>query len=198
MTLTATPKSPIRTATTRRTPKSKQVKSKQVAALVVIDSAVEQYQLLAKAVTDSAAVVILDPDQDGVQQILAAMQRLSSVTTIHVIANSWPGCLQLGDVQLNSSTLDRYGWDLLTGFSDQTFSLSFYGGHLAAGEPGAEFMQKLHHFTGANIAASTQPIGKIARGRWALDHQIGQVNTVLPISQDALDAYSNLLATRLN
>jgi large repetitive protein len=192
MTLTATPKSQVRATTTRRTPKSKQVKSKQVAALVVIDSAVEHHQLLAKAVTDSAAVVILDRHQDGVQQILAAMQRLSSVTTIHIIANSAPGCLQLGNMQLNSNTLDRYGWDLLTGFSDQTFSLSFYSGRLAAGGPGAEFVQKLHHFTGANIAASTQPVGKITRGSWALDHRIGQVNAVLPISQDALDAYSKL------
>jgi hypothetical protein len=186
MTITATPNQ-TRTTTQRSVRYEAKQAKKQIESLIVIDSAADHHQHLAEAIAQAGAngasatvvaTVVIKPNQDGVQQILAAMHRFSTVTTIHVIANGGPGWLQLGNVQLNAATLDRYGWDLLTGFSEQTFSLYLYANHLAAAETGAEFIRRLHHFTGANIAASTQRITGIQS---RLDYQIGQMDSALPV-----------------
>ncbi len=170
----------------------------QAQTLVVIDAGVESV-LLASAVEGVAegqtAVLQLDPDQDGVEQLIAAIHQYDAATAVHILAHSTPGSLHLGNSQLDFTTLERYAWDLMVSCAERTLSLSLYGCSLAAGDTGAEFIEKLHRFTGANIAASTHPVGSAALGgSWKLNYQLGQVEAKLPIAQEVLASYPGLLA----
>ncbi|MEQ9484847.1 DUF4347 domain-containing protein, partial [Coleofasciculus sp. F4-SAH-05] len=71
--------------------------------LVVIDSAVADYQSLLKGVTPDALVIILNRHQDGVEQITTALQHHKTIKTLDIVAHGSPGCLSLGNTQLKHS-----------------------------------------------------------------------------------------------
>ncbi|MEL6383342.1 MAG: DUF4347 domain-containing protein, partial [Cyanobacteria bacterium J06626_18] len=118
--------------------------------------------------------------------------------SIHIVSHGSPGCLYLGNTQLSLDTLPHYtkslqAWFTPTAKSQEsgaaplptthyplpttlspshpsTPQLFLYGCNVAAGDAGEEFLAKLHHLTGAAIAASSTPIGNAAiGGNWELD-----------------------------
>jgi hypothetical protein len=184
----------------------------RISTVVFIDSAVEAYQDLIDGITLDAAVFVLDATIDGVFQIAQTLQNYPSVDTIHLVSHGSPGCLSLGNIQLNLETLDDYAPYLQSWFthSDQliaeetakeqpsavSFSLLLYGCNVAAGDAGAEFIEKLHHLTGTSIAASTTYTGNVALGgNWELDAIAGDINTPLAFSAPVREAYAFVLAT---
>ncbi|MDE5107472.1 MAG: DUF4347 domain-containing protein, partial [Trichodesmium sp. St17_bin3_1_1] len=63
----------------------------------------------------------------------------------------------------------------------------------AAGDSGAEFIEKLHQLTGANIAASARLTGNVALGGdWELEVNPGNVDLRLPFRQDAIATYGHI------
>lgn len=113
-------------------------------------------------VTEDASVVILDPDQDGINQISEALSHHHIVTNLYIVSYGSPGCIYLGSTQLNLDGLERYAWDLQTWFAKLPSFLApqifIYGCNVASGDVGAEFLERLHQLTGAAIAsASTLP-----------------------------------------
>ena len=171
----------------------------QVKTLVVIDTGIEASHFLAVAVegqtTGQTAVALIHPDQDGVEQLIAVLNHHKAATAVHLLAHSTPGSLHLGNCQLNLETIERYAWDLMICCTERPLSLSLYGCNLAAGDAGAKFTEKLHRFTGANIAASTNLTGNAAHGGdWTLAYRIGHIDAELPIAQDILSAYPSVLA----
>ena len=153
-----------------------------VQQIVFIDSQVEDYQLLAARVLPGIEVVVLDSDSDGINQITEVLNQKNNYTSIHIVSHGSPGCLYLGNTQLNFDTLNNYHRDLKTWFNSSAFrtplikggkgDLLLYGCNVAAGDAGEEFISKLHNLTGAEIAASTTRIGNAAKGGdWQLDYQ---------------------------
>ncbi|NMG61257.1 DUF4347 domain-containing protein, partial [Geitlerinema sp. P-1104] len=54
------------------------------------------------------------------------------------------------------------------------WAIALYGCQVAAGDAGAEFVERLHHLTGATISASTRVVGQAdLGGTWNLDVQQG-------------------------
>ena len=135
--------------------------------LVIIDGGVEDHQALVDGVVEGSAVVVLDRDRDGIQQITELLEQYSQITSLHIVSHGAPGCLYLGNVELSLGTIDRYAAQLKTWVFP---SLLLYGCNVAAGDAGAEFIDKLHCLTGSAIAASTTPTGNTARGgNWTLE-----------------------------
>ncbi len=79
-----------------------------------------------------------------------------------------PGCLYLGNSQLSINTINNDYAQELENWS--VTNILLYGCNVAAGDAGAEFLEKLHQLTGANIAASARPTGNVALGGdWELE-----------------------------
>lgn len=164
--------------------------------MVFIDRQIDQYLTLALGVTPEADVILLDPAEDGVEQILQILATRPQVAAIHIFSHAEAGSLSLGNTKLNTQTLDRYARlpDWRTAFSD--VDLFLYGCNLAEGEAGATFLQKLHTVTGARIAASTTRTGSAAlNGDWELQVQIGQPKSLPVLQPEAMAAFSGVLAT---
>ncbi|HEY9662737.1 MAG TPA: DUF4347 domain-containing protein, partial [Allocoleopsis sp.] len=106
----------------------------------------------------------------------------------------------LGNCCLNLEAIERYAWDLQSWFpalSPQD-SLLLYGCNVAAGEVGNEFITRLHHLTGANIAASNTLTGNAALGgNWALEVQVGEIAPTLALQSRTMAAYPHVLANAM-
>ncbi len=178
----------------------------QPAALVVIDSAVAEARQLAAGVFPGFAVVILDPLKDGVAQITQAIATQAThgvaLRELHLISHGAPGCLFLGEGELSLTTLDRHAAALQRWFDPSWFDpsepaqLLLYGCQVAAGDAGAEFLEKLHGLTGAGISASTTPIGQASLGgNWVLDATRGEVGAParLAIAPETQASYAGIL-----
>ncbi|MEM6448105.1 MAG: DUF4347 domain-containing protein, partial [Cyanobacteria bacterium P01_D01_bin.123] len=160
--------------------------------LVVIDANVTDLPALVADVQSSSEILLLDKERDGIAQITEFLQRSTGVSSLHLVAHGTSGSLQLGNTQLNLSTLDRHiesvkGWFNALDGAD----LLIYGCKVAAGSMGQLFVQQLHQLTGANIAASTGLVGSAREGAsWHLDVQVGNVNSEVVFSQELQQQYS--------
>ncbi|MEH2042837.1 DUF4347 domain-containing protein [Nostoc sp.] len=184
-------------------------------SLVFIDMAVEDYSDLINGVLDNAQVFVLDSTQNGVEQITKilascveaqqlAVKHRSNLTNIHIVCHGVPGCLQLGNTHLGIDTLDEYSQQLqqwqkifsASGKSDNPSNLLIYGCNVALGDAGAEFVEKLHQLTGANIAASRQRIGNaVLGGNWELEVRTADMEVNLAFAETTREAYPGVLAT---
>lgn len=154
-------------------------------SVLFVDSAVEDYQILISAVKPNVEIFTLNGDQDGVLQISNRLETLyrrqlynNFDLEIHILSHGSPGCLYLGNSELNLSNLDIHINEVQNWFtpcshlSNRPYSsgLYLYGCNVAAGDAGEEFLAKLNHSTGANIYASTTKVGHPdAGGNWTLD-----------------------------
>jgi hypothetical protein len=76
-------------------------------------------------------------------------------------------------------------------------SLLLYGCQVAMGDAGAEFIEKLHRLTGANIAASSTLVGsKVLGANWELDVERGMTTSPLAFTSEAINNYAHTLGYR--
>jgi Ca2+-binding RTX toxin-like protein len=160
--------------------------------LVVIDSAVKDYQLLLAGIDSDAKVQVLDSKQDGIAQISEIITQ-QPVDSLQIIAHGSPGSLQLGKTALNLDNLHTYQQQFQQW---QVEEILIYGCEVAAGEAGKTFINQLHQLTGANIAASEQKVGSSQKGgSWELGVKVGQISTTLAINPTIRQAYSQVLVS---
>ncbi|HLP91660.1 MAG TPA: FG-GAP-like repeat-containing protein [Nostocaceae cyanobacterium] len=160
--------------------------------LVVIDSAVPDYQLLVAGIEPTAQVIVLDQQQDGITQITAAVEQ-NRISSLQLIAHGSPGSLQLGNIALNLDNLHSYQQQLQQW---QVTDILIYACEVAAGEIGQTFINQLHQLTGANIAASEQKVGHSQLGgSWELEVKIGQISPKLAINTTIRNTYHQVLVS---
>ena len=161
--------------------------------LVFIDSQIEDYESLVDGVLPGVKVVVLNSTEDGVEQITRVIGRYFYISSVHIVSHGRPGCLYLGNGQLNVDHInDNYISDL-QGWS--VSNLLLYGCNVAAGDGGREFLEKLPRVTGANVAASAGLTGSLALGGdWELEVNAGNVDLRLPFREDAIATYGHILS----
>ncbi|MGD1717183.1 DUF4347 domain-containing protein, partial [Dapis sp. BLCC M172] len=164
-----------------------------VKEIVFLDSHVDNYQDFATEVSSGTKVFIIEPNDDGIQQITKVIKKYSQISSIHIISHGSPGCLYLGNSQLNINNINNnYSAALKTWSVTNIF---LYGCNLASGDAGAEFLEKLHKLTGANIAASAQATGSSALGgNWELEVTKGEIEVSLPFSDRIQNQWEHILA----
>lgn len=124
--------------------------------LVVFDARVADRSRLIQAIPPETERLILDPHQDGIQQITDFLFARFLAKggwgdlAVHIVAHAAPGVLFLGNRALNLDTIEIYGNQLSNWVCS---SLSLYGDGLATGDAGEELLAKLHDLTGATIHA---------------------------------------------
>ncbi|MEH2147716.1 DUF4347 domain-containing protein [Nostoc sp.] len=183
--------------------------------LVFIDTAVEDYQSLINGVIPNTEVFVIQPTQNGVEQIteILATRADQNLSSIHIVCHGVPGSLQLGNTHLGLDTLEYHSqqlqqWQKIFSTSSKTAqklvtfatksvaNLLIYGCNVADGDVGSEFVAKLHQLTGANIAASRQLIGSAALGgNWELEVRTTDMEVSLAFAETTRKAYAGVLAT---
>ncbi|MBD2269267.1 DUF4347 domain-containing protein [Anabaena sp. FACHB-1391] len=143
--------------------------------IVFIDASLSDYQTLQAGIIEGVKTVIISPDQDGIEQVSQILQQYPHITTIHILSHGAPGCLYLGNSQLNLTNIHNYTQQLQQW---QPQNILLYGCNVAAGDAGAEFIHKLHQITKATISASTTKTGNAALGgNWQLEVNIPVTET---------------------
>ncbi|NET46789.1 DUF4347 domain-containing protein, partial [Okeania sp. SIO2B3] len=161
--------------------------------IVFIDSHVEDYQGLATEVLSGIKVVILHPNDNGIEQITKVIKKYSQISSIHIVSHGAPGCLQLGNSQLNIDSINHSYAEELETWS--VTNILLYGCNVAASDTGTEFLEKLHQLTGANIAASARPTGSAALGGdWELEVTTGEIEVGLAFSDRVEHQWEHILA----
>ncbi|PZD72635.1 Leukotoxin [Acaryochloris thomasi RCC1774] len=160
--------------------------------LVIVDSNVDQLQMLLDDVSPHSHVVVLRPDQDGISQISAALEHYDRPIDLHLVSHGSAGRLQLGNTELSFETLEQHleqikSWSQVLKGAD----LHIYGCQVAKGATGHLFLQQLHQLTGANISASSQSIGRTnLEAHWELDVQVGTPQAAFIFSQELQQNYT--------
>ena len=169
----------------------------QKTEVVFIDSRVENYQTLLEGLNPAAEVVLLDPNQDGIEQITADLSQRQNLESLHIISHGEAGSLQLGNTELNSNNLSQYAsnfeqWqNALTANAD----LLLYGCNVATDSLGQSFVTNLAQLTQADLAASTDLTGNVALGgNWTLEFSTGTIEADLAFDAASLNRYNGILA----
>ncbi|MBW4690325.1 MAG: DUF4347 domain-containing protein [Lyngbya sp. HA4199-MV5] len=163
--------------------------------MVVIDPCLPNYTHLAAGGVKGTAILILNPRLDGVAQITTALSNHPHLRNLHLVCHGAPGCLYLGDGQLSLETLENHASQLQSWFPHRKSQLFLYGCNVAAGDAGAELIERLQTLTGAAIAASTTPIGHSSLGgNWHLDATTRDMDVAVCFQDDVMQTYPAVLA----
>jgi Ca2+-binding RTX toxin-like protein len=169
--------------------------------VLIVDSAVTDYQSLIDSVGTDTEVIVLKAEQDGVAQITQVLSDRQNIQTLHILSHGESGLLKLGNTSLNLHSLERYAPSIrkwVTALAKNADVL-LYGCKVAAGALGQSFVKQLSNLTGATIAASTNLTGSGALGGdWDLEFTTGQVRSPLAFQPAAMNAYEGVLVEFLN
>ncbi|WP_029630673.1 DUF4347 domain-containing protein, partial [Zavarzinella formosa] len=151
--------------------------------LVVIDSRVDNLQLLLGSVLNASQlkdVVVLNPEEDGLDQLDAILKTRHDLTAIHVISHGQDGGLLLGSSWIDSAEFEKraaevQGWrSSLAPGAD----ILLYGCDVAEDSDGRAFVNLVAGLTGADVAASSNMTGnRSLGGDWNLEYATGPVTT---------------------
>ena len=153
--------------------------SQTATTIVFIDASLSDYHTLQAGIIEGVKSVIIAPNQDGIEQISQILQQHPHTTTIHILSHGSPGCLYLGNSQLNLTNIHNYNQQLQY-WAD--LNILLYGCNVAAGDAGAEFIHKLHQITNATISATATKTGNATLGgNWELEVNIPVTDEINPV-----------------
>ena len=142
---------------------SKQSATAAVSPVVIFDSRVEDLSALLSGIQSGVNAYVLTPERDGIEQITEILQQ-QPTASLTLVAHGFPGGLQLGAGSLNLDTLQCYSSQLQTWFGViEAPQLTLLACSVAAGDAGAEFIERLQSLSQAKITASARPVGKGVR-----------------------------------
>ncbi|MEB3887133.1 DUF4347 domain-containing protein [Lyngbya sp. CCY1209] len=146
---------------------AKKETSKKAIKLLFLDTSIPDLEVLKSGAIAAFETVAIDRKSDGIYQISTHLKKYRQPVELHLVSHGSPGCLHLGCNSLNLENISHYSdqikaWNLS--------ALILYGCNVATGDAGSEFIEKLYHLTGANIAASTTKTGHSdLGGNWEFD-----------------------------
>ena len=172
----------------KSTPNSQNFASPKI--LVVLASDLFDISTLIAGVNREANVLQLDPNQDAIEQITSTLKSNPfTIKSLHLVTHASANILSFGNTNLSLENIDSYR-SLLKQWNVPEILL--YGCNLA--QENTHFIQRLHQLTGANIAASSTPIGCFKKGgNWHLDVKIGQINSEIAFNEEVQNHYQGLL-----
>lgn len=166
--------------------------------LVFIDSSVNNYAALIAALPADVEWHLLNAEEDGLAQLLRVLDGRSGLDSIQIISHGSPGSLYLGASILDSSTLADHQAQLaqLGASLSESGDLLLYGCNVAEGAVGQQFIQALAHYSGADIAASTDLTGALALGGdWVLEARTGTIESAAVLDDSNTTDWDSTLTT---
>ena len=173
--------------------------------LVFIDTTLANWEILLAGFDSSVEVVLLNPEQNGLEQIAAYLSSQSSdpenaplYDAIHIYSHGDSGQLLLGNLALTQDNLSQYQTQLqiLGNALTKTGDLLLYGCNVAEGETGQSFIEALSQYTQSDVAASTDLTGSaLLGGDWVLEANSGSIESGNLLSADTQQGYAGVLST---
>ncbi|MDY4387063.1 putative Ig domain-containing protein [Pectobacterium aroidearum] len=164
---------------------------------VFIDTALTDYQTLVNSVPAGVDVFLLDSSKDGLTQMAVWAETHTGYDAIHILSHGNEGQVRLGNLTLDSATAEARSADLakLGTALTQDGDLLLYGCDIAQ-DTGKSFVSLLSQLTQADIAASDDLTGAIAKGgNWQLETTVGSIETNNAALGEITTNYNNLLAS---
>jgi len=159
--------------------------------IIFIDAHLQAYEQL---IQPGQAIFVLDPNQDGIQQITNVLTRYPDVKAIHLVSHGLPGQIQLGTTWLHLANLEHYRQALTQWFHTSAPEILIYGCQVAQGAEGLAFIHKLAQLTAAHVAASNDFTGHASKGgNWRLEEQVGALHTPVAFSESVRNRYPELM-----
>lgn len=127
--------------------------------IAFIDSSITDCEYIAQKVIPRARSIIIGSEDDGVQAISTILND-SNCLEIHVFTSGFPGCIYLGNSELNLRSFKTYYLSLKNWFNNNNLLINLvknlpciyiYSSNLNIGDAGEEFITKLSQFTGAKV-----------------------------------------------
>jgi methionine-rich copper-binding protein CopC len=145
--------------------------------LAVVDTTVEDHEVLARAARETGMDVV---NVSSAKELTAALSERSNLAAVHVLSHGTVGTVQIGDDTLQRGTLDQYSG--LTGALDSSLGADgdvlLYGCRVAENGSGQAFVGDVANVTGGDVAASEDLTGAADRGGdWDLEVTRGGVET---------------------
>lgn len=144
--------------------------NQKVSTLVVIDSAIKDFDLLEKRINEGiisqTKVLVLQPNKKEIQQITCTVQKYPELSNIHIISQGSPGCLYLGNSSLSFYNFNYYAPQLRKWSVGNIF---LYGCNVGSQAVGKQFILRLYKTTGAKISTLVSTWGmhtKVGVGTW--------------------------------
>ena len=159
-------------------PSARSVQAEAKREVVFIEDNLPDYLKLAESARQGAEVVVLDHTQDGLQQMIAALQG-RQVDAIHLVTHGANGQIDLGSTRLSVSNVDARA-DQLAQLGQSLSAdgdLLLYGCDVGGGASGSGFLDSLARHTGADVAASIDTTGSAGYGNWTLEAHSGSIET---------------------
>ena len=143
--------------------------------VVFIDSAVKDPQKIIDSLPQDAEVVFLHPGQDGIQEITNYLHDKSNIDTIRIISEGNYRQIMLGSDVITSDNIAQYKEAIASwqGHLSQGADILFYGCDIAKDSGGQSILNDISHWTGADVAASTNATG--FQGDWNLEYSRGLI-----------------------
>ncbi len=155
---------------------------------IFIDTSVDNYEQLAEIWEGRGTIVFVDANSDGVDQVLTALAGASDIGAIHFVSHGEDGMFWLGDTRIDSAALTG---ELASAFASIGSKLSadgdilIYGCDVGSDAEGQALLNNLAAITGADIAASIDDTGSIARGGdWTLENRLGVVESASLVARE--------------
>ena len=148
--------------------------------IVFIDSQVQGYESLVTALHADTDWFVLNPDEDGIEQMQRVLSNYTGLEAIQIISHGTAGTLYLGSTVLTRSNLPDYSQQLraIDARLTATGDMLLYGCNVAQGNEGQAFVNALAALTGSDVAASTDATGSALVGlNSVLETQTGTVET---------------------
>ncbi len=166
--------------------------------LVVIDTALNDYQRLLPDNSVDCEVFLIDSSQDGFKQLAGYLDGKGGYGAIHLYSHGSPGRLNLGSASLGLGNLDDYQGQLkqIGAALGDTGDILLYGCNVAQGEVGRQFIGALAEVTGADVGASEDLTGAVGLGGdWVLEASSGTIETTGAIVDNNARAYTSTLSS---
>jgi uncharacterized delta-60 repeat protein len=175
----------------------------QTRELIIVDSATPDYETLLADLTGQAdedrifEVAILDPTEDGIEQITNLLSEYSGLDAVHIISHGSEGNVALGSSVLDYDALIENAREI-EGWSDaftEDGDLLIYGCNLAATDQGQDLVDALARLPEADVAASEDLTGADELGGdWDLEYQRGDIEASVAVSEAAQETWDGVLA----
>jgi len=170
--------------------------------VIFVDSGVADADQLISDLRDATTsesqrlVFELSNEENGFDQISAALEPLSGISAIHILSHGNSGGIQLGDTQLTAETSEAYAGQIANWGNalDSDADMLIYGCDLAASDDGRELLESIATLCACDVAASDDPTGhhKLG-GDWDLEFEVGQVETEVAVSDPTQASWMSLL-----
>ncbi|WP_404309044.1 DUF4347 domain-containing protein [Neorhodopirellula lusitana] len=169
--------------------------------IVFIDAGLADADVLIEGVSDTAELVMLDAETPLLTQISDHLQKRRSVQSVHVVTHGGEGMIAVGRQRVRTETLTANG-DMLSRWANALTAeadILIYGCNTGGSPAGAKFIGVLAELTGADVAASDDVTGRLAKKNghvdadWHLERATGLIESSLAFDATTLDRYQHTL-----